>query len=321
MSERRAYVVVLLNIALLLVSLFCLAYSGSKVIKHASNLAAHFRMPEFIIGFLILGLGTALPDLFVTAIASLEGNADLVVGSIIGTNIVNMCLILGIVTLARGRLPLRDKTIIEDFGWIFFALIIPFFLLRDGVLNFAEGALLVLVYFMFLYNIEIEKGMFPKKRLDEKEHLSKNVLSLLVGIFGIVVFAKIVVDNASIVSLQFDIAQSYIGMTLVAFGMALPELTTELSAARAKRESLVWGDLIGSLVTNLSLVLGVAGILGPLRFDFAVFQLGYAFMAISFLMVFVFSRSGNALDKGEGMALILMYIVFLMIGSPMLSPS
>lgn len=308
-----------LNLVLLIVSLLALAYCGERAISHSTNIAAYFKMPEFVVGFLILGIGTALPDLFVTSIAAMRGQMNLVLGSIIGTNIVNMCLMLGIVTLVKGNLSIKNKTVLEDFGWIFFVLIIPFFFLMDHVLTFPEGVVLIIVYIMFLYNIESEKGRFPKRYSEDGKHLWRDLISLAVALFGVVAFANLVVENAAIVSIEFGIPQIYMGFTIIALGMALPELSTELSAARAGKTGMVWGNLIGSYVTNLTLVLGVSGLFGPLSFDFNLFQLGYAFMAVSFLMVFFFTRSDKAIDKGEAMALILLYIVFLMMGSQVLS--
>ncbi len=319
MAVRADSRVALLNLVLLLLSLAALAYFGSETIRHVTSLASHFQLPEFVVGFLVLGIGTALPDLFVSSLAAMRGNFNLVLGSIIGTNIASICLVLGIVTLTREKLAIKNKTILEDFGWIFFALVIPFFFLVDHTLSQMEGLVLVVVYFMFVYNIESEKGRFPKKYSESGGSLTKEVPFALVSTAGVLFFANLVVENAVQVSIDFGVPEIYIGFTLVAFGMALPEFSTALPAARANKEGLVWGDLIGSFVTNLTLVLGVAGLFGPLTFDFQLFQLGYAFMAISFLMVFFFTRSDNAIDEGEAMALILLYIVFLMIGYQLFS--
>ena len=319
---------IVVQLTLLVVFLIILAFAANRLVYYLAELSGYYGLSTFLVSFIILGFGTSLPDLFIGAISSARGEFSLVLGTVVGANILVVCLVLGVVTLVKGRLWIREKTIIENFGWIFFVLMIPFFLLFDGRLTLFEGLILVVVYFMYLYNVKEHQSYFRRAEgqqslLQATEPVSRHGKPFLhkagrtVLALAVVLAASfLVVDNALSFSKSVGVPLAVIGMSVVALGVALPELALNLSALRAKEEEVIWGDLIGSFITELTLVLGFAALFnvpGNGLFDFGQIAVGYLFMAISFLLVFFFTYKKKELTRVEGIALMLLYVIFLSI--------
>ncbi len=325
-----------LDVVLLVVSLAFLAFFSMRFIRVLNTLSLYGRVPKFLLSFIVLGFGASLPDLFIAGFSSVQGQLPLVVGAVIGSNVILLTVVLGVITVLKGSFKVREKTVLENFGWLFFVIVIPFFFLIDGRLTFTEGVILVIVYFMYLYNIHSEVRSFKASGVQTElllgdnqdlfwEHHSrpyyrKSVLreagKALVILAVLLVSAHFVVAYSMSVSSALGIPEVLIGLTIVAIGITLPELILDLSALRAKEEEVIWGDLIGSFVTELTLVLGVAALFtSPDNgvFSFADSIVGYLFMAISFAIVFFFAYSKKELNRAQGLALIFLYLVFLSI--------
>jgi len=310
--------------------LIVLAFSANRLVRYLVELSGFYGLPTFLVSFIILGLGTSLPDLFIGAMASSRGEFSLVLGTIIGANILVLCLVLGVVTLVKGRLWIREKTVLENFGWIFLVMMIPFFLLFDGKLTFVEGMALIVLYFLYLHNVKEHQSYFHRSqgqlsllqaidpsstRMSRRNMVSK-VGKALAALAAVLIASYFVVENALLLSVAAGIPPMLVGMSVIALGVALPELVLNLNALKAKEEEIIWGDLIGSFVTELTLVLGVAALFIPPGngvFDFAPFAIAYAFMAISFILVFFFTYRKKELTRSEGIVLIFLYLIFLSI--------
>jgi len=318
------------QLTLLVVFLIILAFSSNRLVRYLVELSGFYGLPTFLVSFIVLGFGTSLPDLFIGAMSSARGEFSLVLGTVIGANILVLCLVLGVLTLIKGKLWIREKTVIENFGWIFFVLMIPFFLLFDGHLTFIEGLILIVVYFMYLYNVKEHQSYFrrsegqlsllqttePNPLHGGKRMLAKRIGHTLIALAGVLIASYFVVENALVLSADLGIPPMLIGMSVIALGVAVPELALNLNALKAKEEEIIWGDLIGSFITELTLVLGVAALFsapGNGVFDFGQATMAYLFMAISFLLVFFFTYKKKELTRVEGIALMLLYVIFLSI--------
>lgn len=319
----------LIQITLVVVFLLVLAFSANRVVKSLIGLSDYFGLPKFLISFVVLGLGTSLPDLFISGVSASKGDLQLVLGTVIGANVIVLCIVLGIIAFVKGRLWIREKSILENFGWIFFVLMIPFFLLLDGKLSFFEGVILVVVYLMYLYNVSEHQSLYRpaegQMRLTEMEggpltrrgfsvHLQREILKVVFYFALVLVSSFFVVEFVLQLSSLLSVPTAILGVSLVALGVTLPELALDLTALKAREEEIIWGDLIGSVVTELTLVLGVAGIFAaPQVVIGEVMQwiVPYFFMAICFFLVFFFTFKKKVLTKAEGMALILFYVIFI----------
>jgi len=319
----------LMQLTLLVAALLVLGYLSTRLVRVINSVSIFFRVPKFFLSFIVLGLGTSLPDLVVAGVSSSRGQLSLVLGAIIGANVALLCLIVGFVVFVKGGLRVREKTVLENFGWLFFVLAIPFFLLLDNKLTFVEGIILIVVYLMYVYNVS-EQEVFHKKEAsvqtelklgDEPpelkfyKHLFGREVIKLVAFLGLVVLvANVVVDQALLLSGALGVPPMLIGLTVVALGVTLPELVLNLAALKAREEEVIWGDLIGSFTTELTLVLGVAAIFSSgadSLFNFAQALTGYGFMAMCFLLIFLFAYSSKRLSKTQGIALMLLYVIFL----------
>jgi cation:H+ antiporter len=225
------------------------------------------------------------------------------------------------VTIIKGDFRVREQTILENFGWIFFVLAIPFFLLYDGKLSATEGMLLLVVYFMYIFNIK-EQEMLIKREEQETHQIFMQGLRVkhiwgavaqLVVFLGIAYFASnFIVDNAIVLAVAYNIHPILMGFTILSLGIAIPEFAVDLSALKAREEEVIWGDLIGSFVTELTFILGAAAIVaGTLTFNVNNFIVPYAFMVFSFLLVFLFAYRKKELSRKEGVMLVLLYFIFL----------
>ncbi|MFH1200648.1 MAG: hypothetical protein V1708_06280 [Candidatus Micrarchaeota archaeon] len=310
------------SLTIMVIGLLVLAYSSSRLVKLMVALSSILKMPKFLLSFVILGLGTSLPDLFVSAFAASQLQFDMVIATIIGANIIVMCLVVGVVTIRKGFFAVRENTILENFGWIFFVLAIPFFLMLDNKLTSMEGFILIVVYAMYLYNIK-EQEPVAKKEEDEtrqvsvaqglREHdLGRTVLMLVLFVGVVVVAANFVVGSALTFSTDFKVNPMLIGFIILSLGMALPEFAVDLNALRNREEEVIWGDVIGSFITELTLVLGLAAVVsGGMAFQFQNFIVAYGFMVLAFLLVFFFAYRKKQLSRNEGIMLVLLYVIFI----------
>ncbi|MFH1056979.1 MAG: hypothetical protein V1717_04265 [Candidatus Micrarchaeota archaeon] len=321
--------------AFMLAGLVVIAYSSYKVVNILSDISYMFRIPKFLLAFLILGFGTSLPDMIVSAVSAAEGQMQMVLGLIIGSNIIVLTIMLGVVPLIKGEFRVRERTVLENFGWIFFVLMIPLFLLMDGRLSLVDGLLLIIVYLMYAYTIytqeievkhsrdsgrqlELELGEQPAKPVFYKSRgaLGIEMLKLLVFLAVLILSAEFVVQNALIFSVKAGLPPILIGFSIIALGVTLPQLAVELTALRAREEEVIWGDIIGGFITELTLVLGVAALFtgwAGVAVDFGQALVGYLFMFISFILVFFFTYTKKSLSKTQGIALLFLYLVFLTI--------
>ncbi|MFH1751290.1 MAG: hypothetical protein ABH863_06420 [Candidatus Micrarchaeota archaeon] len=309
------------TVTTLFIALIILGFASNRVVNLLTGISTRLRLPKFLLSFVVLGLGTSLPDLFVSTSAASQHQADLVLSTLIGANIIVICLVLGIVTIIKGNFLVREKTVLDNFGWLFFVFAIPFFLLFDGKLSAVEGLLLLVVYLMYIYNIKEQEVLM--KREEEATHQvfiqGLKVKSIWAAVGQMAIFLGIayvssnfIVDSAIEIVKIFNINPILMGFTVLSLGIAIPEFAVDLSALKAREEEVIWGDLIGSFVTELTFILGAAAIVaGNLSFDFNKFIVPYGFMVFAFLLVFFFAYRKKELTRREGIMLVLLYFIFL----------
>ncbi|MFH0972161.1 MAG: hypothetical protein V1835_06365 [Candidatus Micrarchaeota archaeon] len=309
------------SVTILLIALLVLGFSSARVVSLLTGISNRLKLPKFLLSFVVLGLGTSLPDLFVSTAAASQNQTDLVLSTLIGANIIVVCLVLGIVTIMKGDFRVRESTVLENFGWIFFILAIPFFLLFDGKLTPTEGMLLIVVYLMYIFNIKEQEVLIRREEQETHQVFMQGlrIKSMWGAIFQMVAFlglayvaSTFIVDSALAIIKDFNIHPMIMGFTILSLGIAIPEFAVDVSALRAREEEVIWGDLIGSFVTELTFILGCAAIVGnTLTFEFGNFLVAYAFMAFAFSLVFLFAYRKKELSRREGIMLVLLYFIFL----------
>lgn len=308
------------EVALLLVSLIVLAKSSDIVTDKAVILSQYFRVSQMAIGFLLIAGATSLPELSVSVIASVMGQGAISAGNVFGSNIADVFLVLGACAFLY-RLRLKKQDAVEIGGVVLVTTIITLyfiysaFVLGSPVIARWEGIVLLLAFAGYIFYVLREKE-FPKDgavTVTKREALNAFVI-FFAGIGLVLVSSGIAVDSAVRISDLFGISRTFLGATIVAIGTSLPELSVELAAVRKRQYALAVGDAIGSTITNITLVLGVAAALGPI-FILApaslLTVLIFAILANVILLYLVLTR--KKIGRLTGILFILLYLLFLFV--------
>lgn len=299
---------------LIIAGIVLLVISGNWLVKAGSSLAAHFKIPPFIVGVTVISFGTSAPELFVSLSASINGFSDIAIGNVVGSNIANIGLVLAVSALIIA-IPIQLSTIKLDFPVLIIASVLLIIFMQDGTIARWEGAIMLLV--MATYLVVIIKSLRKNKNVNlTEEHENKTLHPALSGIIiilscgGLVVASELLVKGAVNISHAFGVSERIISLTVIAIGTSLPELTTSVIAAVKKNLDIAVGNVIGSNIFNILVILGLNSVIKPmsvnptiLNFDI-YFMLGFAVM----LGLFYFPIRTHRISKWEGLYFLLAYI-------------
>lgn len=310
---------------LILIFGFILLISGANgLVIGASNIAKKFHISEMLIGLTIVALGTSLPELVVTIISSANNSTDIIVGNVIGSNICNLLLVLGIIAVLR---PIRfEKNTIKQnlpflMGITALVLILGLGLFSKDKLVFIKFdgiILLIIAIIYFLYPIiEYIKIQKEKNNSIEKEdnnsnnNLIQSIIYILLGGFALKYGGDFVVDSATAIATSLNVSERVISLTIVALGTSLPELATSIVAIIKKDEELAEGNIIGSCIINFCLILGLGAILSNLPITTAYIENLILLLATSILIwLYSIGNKNNTLSRGNGMILLIIYLIY-----------
>lgn len=314
---------------LLLIAGFVLLIKGADLLVDGSaSIARKMKVSDISIGLTIVAFGTSMPELVVNIFASLQDTPEIAIGNILGSNIANILLILGICSIIY-PLTVKKNTVWKEIPFSLLAAIVLGVLASDALIdgrNFSElsrgdGFILIGFFIIFMYYIvSISKDVDLGIETDVKEMATgKSTLFILGGLAGLVIGGKLIVDSAVEISMSLGLSQSFIGLTVVAVGTSLPELATSAVAAYKKNVDIAVGNIVGSNIFNIFWILGVSSLIKPLPFNPAsIYDLGMTIMASILLFLFLFVGRKHQIDKFKGIIFVLIYIgyiVFLSINS------
>ena len=311
-----------LSIILLLVGLALLTYGSNWLIEGSSTLARKYGISELVIGLVVIGFGTSLPELLVNVMASLKGDANgIVLGNVIGSNNFNLLLIVGITGLIA-PLKVQGSTIWKEIPISLLAAVMILLLANDRSLHLSnensigriDGIILMLLFFAFLFYIStiIKSDKHRKEEIDSSISGGKMILLITSGLLGLLIGGKLMVDNAVNIASILGVDDKMIGLTIVSAGTSLPELAASISAARKGKADLAVGNIIGSNIFNIFLILGASAIIRPISFDTA-FNMDILILIIGtmFLFIAMFTGQKGKVDRWEAVLLILGFIAYL----------
>lgn len=308
------------NIIILLVGMLALDKSSDITVDNAVKVAEMTRLGKTTVGFLLIALSTTLPELSVSALSTVNPESiGIAIGNALGSNIVNVCLILGLGFLIsslrdRGGTCHFDKMKTEEVRDIYFGLfiasLVPLSLIYIGFVSRAIGVILITIF--ILNNIRIISSRRSKEEfsLGERGKAYKYVMLTVLGAMAVVSCAYFIVRSASYIAEKIGIPSVLIGATIVAFGTSLPELANSINAAKKGHIELVLGNIIGSCFINITLVLGVALIGGSFRVNMSAYSSLVAFSIMANLLLWYF-LSNNRISWKESIILIFMYMLFI----------
>jgi len=299
----------------LLVAGFVLLLKGADLlVDGGGGLARRLGVSELAVGLTVISMGTSLPELVVSLLASLQGSADLAIGNVLGSNIANVLLILGVCAILR-ELPIRDSTLLSEIPFSLAAALLVGFLAnaalfsptRELSISRMDGAILLSFFVLFLlYIFRIAKVDLAGPAADGSATVQ--VLELLGGSAGLALGGKWVVDGALGLSEQLGVSESFVGLTVVAIGTSVPELTTSALAAVRGKGDIAVGNVVGSNIFNLLWVLGVSALVSPLPFDVVSnTDIAMIILASTLFMCGVVVGRPNVISRWEGWLFLMTY--------------
>lgn len=304
------------NLGFLILAVAVLVLSGTYLIKSLSKVAAFLHLSEFTISFILMAFATSVPELFVGISSALAKTPSLALGNIIGANIANLTLIMGIAVLISKKFKIENKKTKKDAMYMFFIILIPLILMWLGKgLSRIDGAILILVFLAYVYNVLRQRKQFTKpldNHIPRKEGVF-NTIILCVSLALLFFSSKYIVTYATGLATDLNLPIILVGLVLIALGTTLPELIFTVRAGMMGHSEMAFGDIIGSVIANSTLILGVTAIIYPITNSFTLFMISAAFMILVTFLFATFMETSNRLTKLEGIALIMLYVFFIII--------
>lgn len=301
----------LISVILLLVIGFAILVKGADIfVDGAVGIANRFKIPPIIIGTTIVAIGTSAPEAAISIAAAIKGANGVSIGNVIGSNITNIFLILGL-TATIAALPIQKNTKRYEIPFVGFAtLLLCLFGLFVGEISRLVAGVLVGLFAVFMGYMIVSARHGDVEPVEiKKMSVAKTLLMLVIGIAALIVGSNLTVDSAVDISHRFGVSDRIIGLTLIALGTSLPELVVCIAAAIKKQYDLAVGNIIGSNIFNILFVLGFAGLVQPIPFqnEFVV-DGAIALMAVALLMIF--AHRNSKLSRIGGIVFLIMYVAY-----------
>lgn len=297
---------------------FVIIIKGSDMLVDGSvNLAKFLKIPTLVIGLTIVAIATGVPEIAISISSSLKGSNGLLLGNLLGSNIFNILFILGLIAIIK-PLYIKKEIILKNYAFALLSCLVLFIISYDiyfgdslvNVITRTEGILLLCFAGIFLYstvlgatldkNIKVEKGKFS----------FKDILYIVVGIVLIGLSAEVIVNSAVNISKWLGIGEDLIGLTIIAVGTNLPELVTSIVAVRKGEADIAIGNLVGTNIYNIFLILGLAATINPIVISSNAF-IDIIVLAITSFIVYIFIQHKKDINRKEGIIMILLYIIYI----------
>ena len=304
---------------LLIVFGFVLLIKGADwLVDGASALAKKFKIPEIIIGLTIVSIGTSMPELFVSTASALEGSSDMALGNIIGSNICNLLLILGLSTLIQPVLFQKETKFVEIPMCLTVTGIFMLMCNTGNMVSRIEGFILIALFICFIiYTILMAKKQISESKNEETEanfNLVKCIVTIVLGIIGLKLGGDFTVDNATLLAERFNVSEKIIGLTILAIGTSLPELVTSVTAAIKGNSDIAIGNIIGSNIFNILLIIGVSSAISPLTYNVTYnTQFIILMIAMVSLFIFPFIPPKDEMSRTDALVYLGLYILYMVI--------
>lgn len=306
-----------MDILAILLGAVMVLWGADKLTEGATVLAQKMNIPQIVIGLTIVALGTSMPEFFVSFVSALKGTADLAIGNIVGSNIFNVMAIVGIAAMVSPMI-ISKSTVKKDIPFALFASVALFVMSIDGKISRIDGILLLIAFGGFMwYTLRLAKTGEVEDSTERRNDLPKWKIAffILIGLGCLIGGSNIFVDGATNIARTLGVSEAVIGLTIVACGTSLPELATSVVAARKGQSAIAIGNVIGSNVFNILLILGTTGTITPLLMS-GITMIDMGLMLLSMVLLWLFSFTKYTLSRWEGALLTTIfcgYITWLVI--------
>jgi cation:H+ antiporter len=306
---------IIYSIPLLAISLLLIMLVSDRIIRYVLAISKAFGLSEMAAGFILLSVTTSLPELSVSTVASLAGEGGLSVGNVLGSNIANLTIILGLaILLSRKEVMIKGQSQKELVQFLFISSIIPLFIVQRGSLGPVLGIVLLILfaYFGVTVSCKTESTTFNEAPQQREGNIAVVGIKFLVGVGLIIILSKFAVDSSIDIAGFIGLPPSIIGATIIGFGTSLPELATTIQALKKGLVSMALGNLLGSCITNITLILGVSSLLSFSPVNVVAVQSIMFYVLVSSLSVWYMVGASERLTKKGAIFLCLIYGIFIL---------
>ena len=301
------------DLLLIVLGVVMVLWGADRLTEGASALARRMRVPEIVIGLTIVAAGTSAPELFVSLVSALKDTPDMAVGNVVGSNIFNTLLIVGCAAMVA-PMVIAPSTVKKDMPFAVGAsMLLPAVILMGNDVSRSDGFVMLAFFALFMvytFRVALQKGNGENASVVAPVNVWKSLLYVVAGLGGLIIGSNLFVDSASDVARQLDISEGVIGLTIVAGGTSLPELATSVVAARKGQSAIAIGNVIGSNVFNILLILGLTATVSPMAVQ-GITVVDLSVMLVSILLVWAFSYTKYTVARWEGAVLTLAFMAYM----------
>jgi len=303
---------IFLNLILFLISLLALTKSADYSTTYSHKLTKIFRLPEFIVSFFIVAIISTLPEGTISIISALKGTPHFGLGTLLGSNVADLTLVFGIVSLfSHTGIQIKSTVIRRNLPYLLL-LVFPVILGFDGKFSRVDGILLVLLGLFFFFTLLMQSKIFRKHgEVPNDKHIFKNLTLLLLSLVFLLVSAYYTIDFGTKFANEIGLPVVLVSMAFVSIGTCLPEMIFSIKAIKTNHDGLAMGDIFGTVIANVTIYLGIMCLISPFQFNPTLIYITGTAMALASIIVIVFFRTEKVLTKKEGIFLIFFYIIYL----------
>lgn len=302
----------ILNILFIVIGIVLVLWGADRLTDGAVAVAEKMKMPQIVIGLTIVAMGTSMPEFCVSLISALKGTSDIAVGNIVGSNIFNTLLIVGVSALVA-PMSIMKTTVRKDIPFALVASALLLIMCLDGDISRIDAAILFVMFLIFMY-ITLRGAKAQGTDVEEKEKKPMatwlSVVWILVGLACLIGGSNLFVDGATAVATKLGVSEAVIGLTIVAGGTSLPELATSVVSARKGNSGIAIGNVLGSNVFNILAILGLTGVISPMTLK-GITMTDLSMMVISIILIWLFSFTKYKIERWEGAILTAVFVGYI----------
>ncbi len=302
----------MISIILVVVGVALVLWGADRLTDGATALAQRMNVPQIVIGLTVVAMGTSMPEFFVSMVSAIKGTPDLAVGNVVGSNIFNTMFIVGI-SAAVAPMAISRSAVRKDIPFAVVATLMLSVMCMDGNISRTDAGILFALFIVFMvYTLRLARKGAVDVEEKKKEDLSVVMSSvfIIVGLACLIGGSNLFVNGASAIAKALNVSDAVIGLTVVAMGTSLPELATSVVAARKGRSAMAMGNVIGSNVFNILMILGVTGMITPMQIE-GITMTDMGVMLVGMVLVWMFSYTKYKVARWEGFVLAAMFVGYM----------
>lgn len=306
-----------MDIIYLILGFVIIIKASDMLVTGSVNLAKFLKIPTLVIGLTVVAIATGVPEIAISISSSLKGSNGLLLGNLLGSNMFNVLFILGLIAIIR-PLYIKKEIILKNYLYALLSCLVLFIVSYDiyfhdntvNIITRSEGILLLCFAFMFLYSTVLDATLNKKKKIETKKFSFKDIIYVILGVILIALSAEVIVNSSVNISKYLGVSEDLIGLTIIAVGTNLPELVTSIVAVRKGESDIAIGNLIGTNIFNIFLILGLSATINPITISKNSF-IDIIILGITSFIVYIFIQRRKDINRYEGITMVLLYIIYI----------